>query len=306
MADNRGVSIVTSSTELRDSSALLGDFQALRNRIATDGYVFMRALLHPELAREVGQRSLSHLQKAGWTDPGPDPVTARPRTPARAIKMRDAFGDVGYRNILADPWFNSVPFVTPIADLMARILGPAGFCYPLRLPRIVYPAALVSRQPGNVVHKDYKSVQDMFTCWVPFGDVPRTRGGLAVQPGSQRSLRVRHKPLERLEPGWLTTDYQAGDVIVFHCLTTHAALPNHESRMRFSGEYRWQLADVPAPQRLVIGPNGREIGSRLFGHTPWWRPVPAGLSLFDDGGADGHPRFPVPPSRFVQFKPHAL
>jgi hypothetical protein len=88
-------------------------------------------------------------------------------------------------------------------------------------------------------------------------------------------------------------------VIVFHCLTSHAALPNRENRMRLSAEFRWQLADQPAPRRLVIGPNGREIGSRMFGRTRWWKPVPAGLTLFDGYGIDDRAVYPVPPSRFV-------
>jgi hypothetical protein len=112
---------------------------------------------------------------------------------------------------------------------------------------------------------------------------------------------VRYRPLDKLEAGWVTTDYQAGDVIVFHCLTTHAALPNRERRMRFSAEYRWQLADQPAPRRLVIGPHGREIGSRLFASTSWWHPVAPGLTLFDDDGVGAPAMLPAPPSRFVDF-----
>ena len=160
---------------------------------------------------------------------------------------------------------------------------------------------MVPRHPGNVIHQDYKSVQDMFTTWMPLGSVSRSHGGLAVQPGSQRSTRVRHRPLNRLERGWVTTDYEPGDVLVFHCLTTHAALPNRESRMRFSAEYRWQLSDQPAPRRMVLGPQGAEMGSRLFSHTKWWRPVPQGVTLFEDGGLDRNPTLPAAPSRFVAF-----
>lgn len=166
----------------------------------------------------------------------------------------------------------------------------------------MYPVSIVPRQPGNIVHKDYRSVQDMFTCWVPMGEVPRSLGGLALQPGSQHTSRVHHRPLDQLEPGWLTTDYQPGDVLIFHCLTTHAALPNRGQRLRFSVEYRWQLADQPAPQRMVMGPNGVEMWSRLFSRTPWWRPVPPNVTLFDDGGhEDRRPILPAPPSRFVAF-----
>ena len=171
----------------------------------------------------------------------------------------------------------------------------------MKLPRIVYPTSMVPRQPGNIVHKDYQTVQDMFTCWVPLGDVPRTLGGLAVNREARPPAGCSYRPLNNLEPGWVTTDYQAGDVLVFHCLTTHAALPNREARMRFSAEYRWQLSDQPAPRRMVIGPRGHEIGSRLFSRTNWWRPLP-GLTLFDDDGGRGRsPSLPAPPSRFVSF-----
>lgn len=247
------MNLLASPSELQDSKELFGDHQALRARIATEGYVSMRALLDADAVRAIGRTGLGHLQAAGWTEPGPDPVAAAPQAPVRAVAMRDAFSDRGYQQIVADPGFNSVPFVSPLAALMAQILGPLGFCYPVKLPRVVYPAAVVPRQPGNIVHKDYRAVQDMFTCWVPLGAVPQTLGGLAVQPGSQTTSRVRYRPLHRLERGWLTTDYEPGDVLVFHCLTTHAALPNRHRRMRFSAEYRWQLADQPAPRRMVVG-----------------------------------------------------
>ena len=292
---------MTRHRELEDSSALLGDHEALRARIAADGYVFVRGLLDAGTMADVGRHGLATLQHAGWTESGDDPVGAPPRLPVRAVRMRHALADPGYRRILADEGFARVPFVAPLSELMEQVLGPGGFCYPLRVPRVVYPAEVVPRQPGSFVHKDYKAVQDMFTCWVPLGRVPTTLGGLAVLPGSQTSASVRPRPLARLEPGWRTTDYQPGDVLVFHCMTTHAALPNREHRMRFSAEYRWQLAEEPAPRRLVFGPRGREIGSQLFGHCRWWRSVAGGLTVFDDGGDGAGPRLPAPPSRFVRL-----
>jgi hypothetical protein len=215
--------------------------------------------------------------------------------------MADLFGDPTYTRIVLNPRLNEIAHHSRLADMMRDLLGPTGFCYPLRIPRLVYPSSLAPRQPGNYVHKDYRSVQDMFTCWVPFGHVPTELGGLALLPGSQRTDRVAPKPLDRLPDQWVTADYQPGDVLVFHCLTTHAALPNHSERMRFSVEYRWQLADQPAPRRLVIGPTGAEIGSRIFRRYRWWRPVPAGLQLFDEDLDGTRSKLPAPASRFVPF-----
>lgn len=289
------------SEELAESSHLLGDQAALRARIAEDGYIFFRDLLDPVEIRSVGVGILGELQAAGWTEASCDPVTARPAPPVRAVRMADLFGTWPYTRIVLNPRLNRVAYNSRLADVMRDVLGPLGFCYPLRIPRIVYPTSFVPRQPGNYVHKDYRSVQDMFTCWVPFNEVPRRLGGLALLPGSQTTDRASPQPLGELPAGWLTTNYQPGDVLVFHCLTTHAALPNLSEHMRFSVEYRWQLADQPAPRRLVIGPTGAEIGSRVLRRYSWWKPVPPGLPLFDEDLDGTRSKLPAPPSRFVQL-----
>lgn len=215
--------------------------------------------------------------------------------------LTDLFGNRTYTRIVLNPRLNRVAYQSGLADVMHDVLGPLGFCYPLRIPRIVYPTSFASRQPGNYVHRDYRSVQDMFTCWVPFGEIPRRLGGLALLPGCQTTDRLTPHPIGRLPAGWLTTDYEPGDALVFHCLVSHAALHNLSDQMRFSVEYRWQLADQPAPRRLVISPTGVEIGSRFLRRYSWWKPMPAGLQLFDEDLDGTRSRLPAPPSRFVRF-----
>jgi hypothetical protein len=142
----------------------------------------------------------------------------------------------------------------------------------------------------------------MLTSWIPLMEIPVRIGGLAVQPGGHLWPPRPPRPLSGAEPGWATTSYEPGDVIIFHCLTPHAALPNTGSALRVSGDFRWQRADQPAPAELILGPNGRppELFSRLFRHQPWWEPVPPGLVL--------HPRaqmavVPPGPSRLVAVHP---
>jgi ectoine hydroxylase-related dioxygenase (phytanoyl-CoA dioxygenase family) len=112
-------------------------------------------------------------------------------------------------------------------------------------------------------------------------DIPVRLGGLGVRPRSHLGPPQRPRVLSPAKRSWATTDYRAGDVLVFHCLTSHAALPNRGASLRISGDFRWQLAGQPAPAELVLGPAGRqwELFSRLFGREPWWEPVPAGLDL---------------------------
>ena len=88
-----------------------------------------------------------------------------------------------------------------------------------------------------------------------------------------------HRPprlLNGTEPGWSTTGYSPGDVIIFHCLTPHAALPNTGDQLRLSADFRWQQPRSPAPSEMILGPTGRpvELLSLLLGREPWWEPVP--------------------------------
>ncbi len=149
--------------------------------------------------------------------------------------------------------------------------------------RAVYPERPPDVTRGRYVHQDYavSGVQDMLTVWVPLTDIPVRRGGLAVRPGSHLGPPLRPHVLGQGERGWATTHYRPGDALVFHCLTAHAALPNRDTVLRLSGDFRWQRCDQTAPAQLVLGPAGgrRELFSRLFAREPWWQPVPGGLIL---------------------------
>jgi hypothetical protein len=121
----------------------------------------------------------------------------------------------------------------------------------------------------------------MLTTWVPLAEVPAVLGGLAVRPGGHRDKPRRPRLLTGTERGWETTDYCPGDVIIFHCLTPHAALPNTGHQLRLPADFRWQQPSHPAPSEMILGPAGRpfELFSRLLGREPWWEPVPADLTL---------------------------
>jgi len=157
-------------------------------------------------------------------------------------------------------------------------------------------------------------VQDMLTSWIPLMDIPVRVGGLAVQPGGHLGPPRPPRPLGHAEPGWATTSYEPGDVILFHCLTPHAALPNHGSALRISGDFRWQRPDQPAPAELILGPRASapdstreppdarmsEMFSRLFRRARWWEPVPAGLRLYPRAQLAG---VPPGPSRLIVVDP---
>jgi hypothetical protein len=285
--------------ELADSTSLLNDQGGLRRRLAGDGYLFFRGLLPAAEVRAAGDAVLDRLRSGGWADD-----RGIPALPPRAVNSMDALADPAFRAAMSGAAFNRLPYLPRLRAVIRGVLGPRAFSYPAKVLRAVYPEDPRARPRGRYIHYDYgvSGVQDMLTSWIPLMDIPAPIGGLAVRPGGHLGPPGRPRPLSVTEPGWATTSYQPGDVIIFHCLTPHAALPNRGSALRISGDFRWQRAGQPAPAELVLGPAARppELFSRLFRREPWWEPVPAGLVLYPRTQLV---RTPPGPSRLVAVHP---
>jgi ectoine hydroxylase-related dioxygenase (phytanoyl-CoA dioxygenase family) len=153
----------------------------------------------------------------------------------------------------------------------------------VKVLRAAAPESLAEKTTGRYIHCDYPGagVQDMLTTWIPLADVPAALGGLAVRPGGHRERPRQPRLLNGTERRWASTDYRPGDVIIFHCLTPHAALPNTGRRLRLSADCRWQQPGSWAPSEMILGPaaRGPELFSRLLRREPWWEPIPSGLQL---------------------------
>jgi ectoine hydroxylase-related dioxygenase (phytanoyl-CoA dioxygenase family) len=125
------------------------------------------------------------------------------------------------------------------------------------------------------------------TVWIPFGDTPIEHGTLAICEGSHRlpgfqKLRETYgrmdvdrdnvqgwfsdDPLEILDNfggRWLTTNFQAGDVLTFGLYTMHASTTNTTNRYRLSCDVRYQPASEPMDERWG--------GDTPKGHYAWQR-----------------------------------
>jgi len=270
-----------------DSRGLAGNPVALKAQLAADGYLFFRGLLPADRVRAAGDRVAAALRAGGWTAAG-SPLLGRAPGPAESL------ADPAYRAAVTSLAFNALPYLTPLRETVRRILGPGAFSYPVKVLRAVASESPAERTRGRYTHCDFmgSGVQDMLTTWLPLAEFPAEVGGLAVRPGGHRDRPWQPRLLTGTERGWATTDYHPGDVIIFHCLTPHAALPNTSQQLRLSADFRWQQPGQSAPSEMILGPAGRppELFSRLLRHQPWWEPVPAGLTLRPRGAlATRHP-----------------
>lgn len=91
---------------------------------------------------------------------------------------------------------------------------------------------------------------EFFTVWIPLHDCPVEAGSLRIFEGSNRygvqahereNLHVPEIPPDVVSGDeWAEGQVNAGDVLIFHSLTVHAAAPNISDRMRISLDCRFQ------------------------------------------------------------------
>ncbi len=135
-----------------------------------------------------------------------------------------------------------------------------------------------------------RGTQQLYTAWTPLGDIGFDLGGLMILEKSNNNQRLKNtygrydvdtycenrpeitgwkhnghlsedpNQIRRSLGGrWLSTEYEAGDVLIFSCFTVHASLDNHSDRIRLSSDSRYQLASEPADERWV--------GANPIGHS---------------------------------------
>ncbi|MGC5033401.1 phytanoyl-CoA dioxygenase family protein [Micromonospora sp. DT229] len=269
---------MTEYGELTTSTGVDTDSAVLRQRIDTDGYLFLKGLLPTAEVAAVRADILRLCAEADWlaeggAGDGVVDVTASCQPP-------DPRYYAVYQRVISLESFNRLAHATPLLDMMKTLLGHDDVIpRPARLARLIFPQPDVGATPP---HQDYPHEQgtpEAYTAWVPLGKVPRQQGGLAVWPGSHRhgvfdhgfvpgvgGLGIR---VDGLGASWLTADFDPGDVVVFHSMTVHKALPNRTAdRIRISADFRYQRASTPlAPHMLE--PSGGKLS---------WADVYAGWS----------------------------
>lgn len=255
--------------EMTDSAGLLGDPDGLRERMARDGYLFLRGLLPVERVARVRAEILAVCRAHGWLRPG-GPGDAGHVDPGASCAPADEAYDRLYGEVISLQSYNELAHAAPILDLVRLLLRADDV-----IPRPAKRSHLIFPQDGSGAtppHQDFpheQGAQEAYTSWIPLGDCARELGGLAVWPGSGGGGVVRHGFVEGVGglgirtdrlPGvtWLSADYRIGDVLLFHSLTVHGALLNRTSdELRISADFRYQRASDRFAEHMLRPTGGR-------------------------------------------------
>lgn len=260
--------------ELVPTNRLLDDPPALRARLAEDGLLYLRRLLPPDPVLEVRRSVVACCREGGWLRLDADPLAARVAGGPAWVEPEPAFIAV-YREVQKREAFHALAHHALLLALVHDVLGEPPLPHPNKIARLSFPQNVRHTTPP---HQDYPFIQgsaETYTTWIPLGDVPRELGGLAVNAGSHRagpyeyhlSLGAGGMGIDpaTLPDRWHTTDYETGDVLLFHSHLVHRALPNlHAEQMRLSVDYRYQARSEPIAESNLLPHTGQITWDEIY------------------------------------------
>jgi hypothetical protein len=292
---------------MQASNELLGDPASLRARLEEDSYLYFRQVVNPQKVLRLRARMLEALAELGWVEGGP--FTMQAVTKVRPLHEDQEEFFTGYHAVQRLEELHGLAHEPQLLELMRQIVGDTAFPHPLKVARLGFPAHYEVATPPHQDFPNNQGTPNLTAAWIPVGDCPRDLGALAVLRGSHRygllplsphpaaGNRQAVVPPEMLRDlRWVTTDFEAGDVLVFKSHTVHAALHNAtEFNLRVSVDYRYQCEGEPLTD-LVLHPHfGRITWDEIYEHWAsddlkyYWKDLDYEVVPFDDFDLVGQP-----------------
>lgn len=240
----------------------------LQHELQSKGYALIRGVIPAEVVRSVLADVTGVLSNSGWLQADSNPLE---RIPLPGVSFGDpdpVFKQV-YQRVFNLESFHALPHHAALHCVMEMLVGDQVLIHPKPIGRLIFPNCehLVVH-----AHQDYEFMggdPEFFTVWIPLHDCPIDQGPLRILAGSHRfgvqqhqreNLHVPEIPMDSANGDeWVGGSVDAGDVLLFHSLTVHAASPNTSGQMRLSLDCRFQDARRTLnPSNLVFaGESGK-------------------------------------------------
>jgi hypothetical protein len=266
----------------------------LQDEISARGYALIRGLLPQEAVSSVLGDVTEVLSDAGWLLPQYLPLERMADT-AAACGDPDPRFKHAYQQVFNLESFHAIPHHPALRGAMEMLVGDQVLVHPKPIGRLIFPNCerLVTH-----AHQDYEFMggdTEFFTVWIPLHDCPIEVGPLKILEGSHRfgiqkhereNLHVPEIPIEEAAGSeWVGGHVHAGDVLLFHSLTVHAASPNLSERLRVSLDCRFQDSRrVLNPSNLVFGGESGKSWEKTYARWTsdelkfYWKRIPLNLS----------------------------
>ncbi len=230
--------------QARDVSA-----PGLQDEMDTKGYALIRGLLPRDDISRTLEEVTQVLSAAGWLLAGQDPLKHIADPDAACGDPDPAFKCI-YQTVFSLESFHALPHHPALRQVMEMLVGKRLLVHPKPIGRLIFPHC---ERLTVHAHQDYRFMggdPECFTVWIPLHDCPANVGPLRIVECSHRRGYLRHEdenlhvpeiPADAEVGGdWAGGPIHAGDVLIFHSLTVHAASPNLSNQLRISLDCRFQ------------------------------------------------------------------
>ncbi len=281
------------ATAFHDSEPDIQDAEVLRRRMDEEGYLFFQGRIPQADIAAVYSDIWQLCIEQDWVD-----ENGKIQVNPPIVEGEERFWEV-YDPLQKLESFHALAHHYKILEPLALIMSEPVFVHPRNIGRISFPQATYFATPP---HQDFPLIQgaaETYTGWFPLMDCPQKLGGLAVLRGShKRGLYQVHDAqgaggmgisTEKLDYEWVTCNYTAGDLLLFHSHTVHKALPNAtQSQIRISVDYRYSAISQPVVADGLEPHFGRLAWDEIYAgwQNPdlqyYWQRMPITVSARDE------------------------
>ena len=226
--------------------------ETLRERFQQWGYLYIKGYVDTASCEAMRDALLGELQPYIVFDH----AQQLPVSTGTPFVESDPIWDEVYPRIQSLESFHRFFHQPRVLDLMRTVAGTEVFVYPMKMARISTPGKIGYETPPHQDAYSHHAGPTMAGIWVALHRITQAMGRVKVLPGShKRGVRpVFSTPgvggvqceIYPEETTWHVSDFEAGDVLVFHSATVHKAEPNTtEHNARLSVDTRF--CDYGAP-----------------------------------------------------------
>jgi ectoine hydroxylase-related dioxygenase (phytanoyl-CoA dioxygenase family) len=269
------------------------DAEALQEAMESDGYVLVRGVLPADDLRPLLAQVTQILGDAGWLETGPDPLERLASAAAACGDPDPGFKRV-YQQIFNLEAFHALSHHPALKRVMQMLTGERLLVHPKPIGRLIFPNCNRLTVHAHQDHRFMGGDPECFTAWIPLHDCPLDVGPLQILEGSHRFGFQKHEDenlhVPEIRPdavtggSWVGGQVNAGDVLLFHSLTVHAASPNLSRQLRISLDCRFQdYGRALDPANLAFaGESGKSwektyAGWRSQDLQYYWKALPLAL-----------------------------
>jgi hypothetical protein len=267
---------------LRDSSADAQNMPLLRERLADEGYLYLPRYLDIDQVMAARMAVLEKLAERDAFVPGAPLADAVLKDPSKHLGYR---GDVARNN----PRLHKLLYDGRVMAFWDAFFGRPATHFDYTWFRVKTGSPDKATQP----HADNvymgRGTDEIFTTWVPIGDIPYKMGGLMLLEGSHKQEKIieytkrdvddyctNYDDAADIEAGkqcwqedggygsrnslsiqeelggrWLTAEYHMGDMLIFTMRILHTSSDNQTEHVRLSSDSRYFPAGEPADERWM-------------------------------------------------------